>query len=234
MNLILLNQQDYIDDKRVRLSGRRFKHLHSVLNVASGDSLRVGKINDQIGTAKVVSVSKSHIELIVDLTVLPADPLGIDIIVALPRPLMFKRILYTATMMGVKKMHFIHSRRVEKSFWQSSSLKEEEIEQQCILALEQAGDTIMPEIHFHRRFKPFIEDKLPGISKGKQKILAHADVESVNPALTIPAVAVIGPEGGFSEYEVDVLCQQGFQLLNLGRRILRVDTAVTTVLAKFV
>ena len=66
-----------------------------------------------------------------------------------------------------------NSSRVEKSFWQSPFLQPEALEQQMILGLEQARDTLMPEIHLRKRFKPFVEDELGEIIKGSQALVAH-------------------------------------------------------------
>ena len=42
----------------------------------------------------------------------------------------------------------------------------------------------------------------------------------------------IGPEGGRIPYEIDLLAKAGLQPVQLGARILRVETAVTALLAR--
>ena len=42
----------------------------------------------------------------------------------------------------------------------------------------------------------------------------------------------IGPEGGWIPYEIDLLANAGLQPVQLGARILRVETAVTALLAR--
>jgi len=146
---------------------------------------------------------------------------------------MLKRIIQTATTMGVKKIYFIHSWKVEKSFWHSPWLNDEKIEENCILGLEQAKDTVMPEIHLRKRFKPFVEDELPDIAKASKKILAHPGESRACPMdIQQQTTLIIGPEGGFTPYEVDKLKEADFEAVHLGERILRVETAVPVLLGR--
>jgi RsmE family RNA methyltransferase len=50
--------------------------------------------------------------------------------------------------------------------------------------------------------------------------------------VTEPVTLAIGPEGGWIPYEVDLLNKAGLQPVQLGDRILRVETAVTALLAR--
>jgi RsmE family RNA methyltransferase len=47
-----------------------------------------------------------------------------------------------------------------------------------------------------------------------------------------PVTLAIGPEGGWIPYEVDLLAKAGLQPVQLGARILRVETAVTALLSR--
>ena len=78
---------------------------------------------------------------------------------------MVKRIVQTIATMGVKELYFINSYKVEKSFWQSPWLTEGKLLENIVLGLEQAMDTQLPKIHLRKRFKPFVEDELPGIGQ---------------------------------------------------------------------
>ena len=163
----------------------------------------------------------------------PPSPLPVTLIIALPRPKMLKRIIQTASTMGVKTLYFINSWKVEKSFWQSPWLSEEKLLENCILGLEQAKDTVLPEIHIKKLFKPFVEDELPEISADSKKILAHPGVETPCPInVQAHTTLIIGPEGGFTPYEVGKLEECGFQSVHLGNRILRVETAVPVLLSR--
>ena len=184
MNLILLSDSDFIAPNRVRLSGRRFAHIQDILKAEKGQSLTVGKINGLMGQGTVVSKTNDAIELEVKLDAKPPEALPLTLILALPRPPMLKRILFSAAMLGVKKIIILNFNRVEKSLWNSSSLKPQAIEEQLVLGLEQAKDTVMPEVILKKRFKPFVQDELPALIKGKLALVAHPDRDMVLPRVS--------------------------------------------------
>lgn len=233
MNLIILFKEDYIDKTRVRLSGRRYDHILNIHRAHCGDQLTVGLMDGLVGTGIIMMMNDVSVELDVCLDREPPPALPVTLLLAMTRPLVFKRLLQTITTLGVKKIIIFQSNRVEKSFWLSPVLKEEEICEQLILGLEQAKDTIMPEIIFKKQFKPFVEDELPGIIKGKIAIVAHPSGDGNYPEqINEELVLAIGPEGGFIPYEIEKLIECGFQLKSLGERILKVETVVPILLSK--
>ncbi len=86
---------------------------------------------------------------------------------------MLRRVLQTVAAMGVPKVVLVNSYRVEKSFWQTPFLEPEAIREQLILGLEQARDTVLPEIVIEKRFKPFVEDRLPAMTAGTLGLIGH-------------------------------------------------------------
>jgi len=233
MNLLLLFPKNMLSDSQARITGRQLQHIHSTLNVTKGDTLCVGLLNHNIGRARIEQINTEQATLSIDWQSEPPAPLPLKLIIALPRPKMLKRIVQTATTMGVKQLYFINSWKVEKSYWGSPWLSSEKMLENCILGLEQARDTRMPEIHLKPLFKPFVEDELPGIVKATQKLLAHPGSISPCPInVESETSLVIGPEGGFTPYEVNKLEGCGFRAVHLGERILRVETAVPALLAR--
>lgn len=233
MNLLLLEEADFIAADRVVLRDRRLTHMQEVHRSEVGDSLRVGRINGLMGSAELLRLEAAEAELRVTLDQSPPAKLPLTLVLALPRPKMLRRVFQTVATMGVSKVILVNSYRVEKSFWQTPFLEPEAIRENLILGLEQARDTVLPNIIIEKRFKPFVEDRLPAITEGSLGLVGHPGNYPACPrALSEPVTLAIGPEGGWIPYEIELLGKSGLQPVQLGERILRVETAVTALLAR--
>ncbi len=200
-----------------------------------GKKLIVGLINEKMGTGEVVNIDDESVRMKVCLDMEPPKPSNIEIVMAMPRPKVFKRIIQDLTTMGVKNIYIIKTWKVEKSFWNSPKLSEKSLKEAIVLGLEQGKDTIMPNIKIFKRFRPFLEDEIPGIIIGKKTIIAHP--VSDNSDIKIddkeqPIVLAIGPEGGFIDYEVEMFKRYGFECISLGDRILRVETVLPFLIGR--
>lgn len=236
MNIILLRKQDFIPNTNtVLIRDYRLTHIIKVLNPYVGQSLKVGLVGEKCGHGLVESIDPHVVKLRVFLDKSPPRRHQFDIILALPRPKMLRRILRTIAEYGVSNLHLINSARVEKSYWQSPLLKKEKIQEALIAGMERSKDPLMTSVHLHQRFRPFIEDQLGNIC-GTRKCWI-TDMSATQSAVELdiastPAVVMIGPEGGFVPFEVDLATAKIARSIHLGARVLSVDTAVTTVLAQ--
>ena len=233
MNIVLLLPEDMVSDSRARLTGRRFRHIVEVHRVAEGDDLTVGMLGGRTGTGRVIMLKDSAVELDISLDRDPPEPLPITVVLALPRPKVLRRVLRTLTVLGVKRIVLVNAARVEKSYWQSPFLEREEIRRQLVLGLEQARDTLLPEVLLRPRFKPFVEDELPGMARESLALAAHPGSGAACPRdVRRPVTLAVGPEGGFVPYEIDLLFARGFVAVSLGERVLNVETAVTALITR--
>ena len=136
MNLLLLEEADFITDDRVILRDRRLTHMQDVHRAVVGDSLRVGRIGGVMGNAQLLRLEAKEAELkILSLDQPPPEKLPLTLILALPRPKMLRRVLQTIASMGVPHVVLFNSYRVEKSFWQTPFLEPEAVREQLILGL---------------------------------------------------------------------------------------------------
>jgi RsmE family RNA methyltransferase len=233
VNLLLFTDADLADNGHLTVHGRQHQHLCQTLTVAVGDTVKVGAIGGLMGTGQVLATTADATTLSVTLSKPPPPPIPLKLILALPRPKMMRRVLQAVASLGIKEIHLINSYRVDKSFWQSPWLEPQATREQCLLGLEQCGDTLLPEVHLHKRFKPFVEDQLPAIIEGTRALVAHPYTATPCPVdLSEPATLAVGPEGGFIPYEIEKLETCGFAPVTLGARILRVETAIPVLIAR--
>ena len=232
MNIILLAPEDWLDEHTVCIDGRRHEHICGVLKAEIGDALRVGLLGGLRGSGTVIKQSDQDTHLRVNLVESPLPRHPYDLILALPRPKMLRRVFRTAAEMGVAHLYLINSARVEKSYWQSPLLQPDRIKAALTAGLERAGDTALPQVHLHPRFKPFIEDQLPGLIESSACWIAHPGAPEALATQSGEGLILLGPEGGFVPYEVELAQSMGAQPVRLSDRILSVDTAVTAALSQ--
>lgn len=234
MNIILLSPHDLIADNRACIkNSRQLEHIKHVHGAVLGDQLKVGLIDGNLGTGIITQFNDDAIYLDIDLQQTPPNALPLTLVLGLPRPKMMRRILQTVATLGVKQLHLINSYRVEKSYWQTPFLNADYIRDQLILGLEQGCDTRLPEVHLHKRFKPFVEDDLPAIAADTRALVAHPYTDVACPyQIDYSLTLAVGPEGGFIPYEIDLLEKCGFEAVHLGERIMRVETAVPYLLGR--
>lgn len=228
MNIVLFNESDFISTHEVQLRAQRhIEHFKRVHNETADQIFDVGVINGGMGKGRLVSLTNDSVILSVEQLAPPPPPLPLQVIMALPRPKMLKRSLQHLAALGVKSIYLINTYRVEKSFWSTPWLEEATVKEQLLMGIEQARDTIMPEVHLRKRFKPFVEDELKAICEGTEALVAHPYTQDVCPNnVDHPITLIVGPEGGFIPYEIDLLQNQGVRPVSLGQRILRVETVI--------
>ena len=99
----------------------------------------------------------------------------------------------------------------------------------------QAGDTRLPEVHVFRQFRPLVEDCLDDLCPAVVRVAAHPLATARIRDLTIRAgdrvLLAVGPDGGWTEFELGLLTGQGFVGVSMGPRTLRTDVACVALLA---
>ena len=239
MNRILFEKSE-ITDGVAEFTGERAAHIVEVLHSEVGDTVKTGELDGKIGTGvvkKIESVEskdgKSYvIRLELSHTGESLQPWA-DLILAPPRPRVFKRLLPQLAAMGVGDIVLVGAKKVEKAFWGATVLKEENYRPLLVDGLMQSGTTIVPRLELRRNFVRFIREELDSLYPDSTRIVAHPyDAEPIGEPPQGRLLIAIGPEGGWTGEEVELLKSKGFQCRSLGGRILRTDTATIALLAK--
>jgi RsmE family RNA methyltransferase len=228
MNLLLLRDDDFLADGTARLTGRRLLHAREVLRAAAGDVLRVGRLRGNVGTGEVLRLTGDELLLRCQLDAMPPTRPAIDLLLAMPRPKALRRILPALASIGVDRVVLSNAARVEKSYFDSKTLAQ--IDDLLALGLEQARDTVPPEVIVRDRLRPFVEDELAATFGECTRLLAHGAATQGVPRVSGRALIAIGPEGGWVPFELDLLARHGFSAFTLGPRPLRVEVAVPAAL----
>ncbi len=237
MNLILL-QPDEIDPSGVcRLSGRRAAHICTVLKPQEGKPLRIGLLNGPLGSGLVRRVEADGVELECTFEQDAPPRPCIDLVLAMPRPKVMKRLWAQLAALGVGRIVLLRAEKVERYYFDSHVLAPEFYNNLLIEGLQQARCTRLPEVCVRPLFKPFVEDELDALFPDQLRLLADPSGDAkladclAQAADETRVVLAIGPEGGWTPYELDHLCGHGFRLFGMGPRILRTDTATVGLLA---
>ena len=231
---------------------QQITHIKEVLKSKVGDSVTIAEMGGNIGKATIAQINTKEV-LLTDITLDKKPPAKLDltVILALPRPKVLRRLIMDMTSLGVNRLIIVNSYRTQKSYWQSPLLKR--IDEFVFEGLQQAIDTVPLEVEFQKRFKPFVEDDFPALLDGHKEqgnaVIAHPyasqswrsyldGLKSKNShenshKNSMPKVLCIGAEGGWIDYEVDLLCKHGCTSVSLGARILRTETVVNVLLGSW-
>lgn len=236
MNILLLPELDNNQSCISITDLDQINHVQQVLGLKAGDSLKVGSLRGKLGTAVIEAVSDKQLNLgQLNLDTMPPSKLDLTVVLALPRPKVLRRLIMDMTAIGVAEIILVNSYRTDKSYWQSPMLKR--IDQFVKEGLQQGVDTIPPKIQLKKRFKPFVEDELAPWANDRSLVVAHPySPLSFNKYIEqagLPQVLCIGAEGGWIDYEVSLLQDNGCQSVSIGSRILRTEAAVNALCGRY-
>ena len=212
------------------------RHVRTVLKAKVGDSLKVGIEGGNLGTATIAKIDNHAIELShIYCPTAPPNKLPLTLILALPRPKVLRRLIMDMTAIGAKHIILINSYRTDKSYWQSPML--DRLDEFMQAGLQQGCDTVKPQITLAKRFKPFVQDELPNLLLNKAGVVCHPSGQQTWQGYVVkhayPQLVCIGCEGGWIDYEIGLLAEQGVQAVSFGSRILRTEAMVNAVCGQY-
>ena len=236
VNLLLFEPGEIDDAGIVSLSDRRARHVQDVLRATTTQQLRIGTIDGPLGTARIQAIDGCSVTLQCTLDRdIPQRP-AVDLLLALPRPKVLRRLWAQLAAMGVGRIILTNAERVERNYFDTHVLRPDVYRPLLVEGLQQARDTRLPLVSVHRRFRVLVEDELSALSDASTRIFAHpatdrAIASAVGHGATQRVLLAVGPEGGWNPFELDLLARAGFTAVGMGPRTLRSDTACIALLA---
>jgi RsmE family RNA methyltransferase len=237
LNLLLLDPEEAGTTGETVLADRRARHLIGVLAVAPGATLRAAIVGGALGTATVLAVDAGAAPRVTVRFVAtgeaPPPAVGVDLIVAVPRPKVLSRVVQIAAAFGVGAIHLTRSWRVDKAYMSSPRLAPDALALDARLGAEQGGAPRLPAVTVHDRFMAMLE----AVPTRPRSIVLHprdaAPIErALAPGVATPVLAAIGPEGGWIDREVATFVDRGFTVVGIARPVLRVEAAVAALLGQ--
>lgn len=217
-----------IVDSTATLTGDEAKHLAKVLRAAPGEQVTLFAGDGWEHQAEIVEVRKSAVTFTIrdSCEVSRESARAVHIAVALPKGDRQRYLIEKCVELGVARVVPLIA---ERSVAQPAANALERCRRYVIEASKQCGRNLLMEIAAPCRAADFWPQH------SSHAYIAHP-LASSETELSVDAAAVhvaIGPEGGFTDQEVDAAEQTGWQRLSLGPRILRVETAALAVAAIF-
>ena len=216
----------------VLLEGKAHKHLKDVLRMKTGDSIILfnGNGNDYKSTIKEIT-KKSLIADIHEAHLKKNEsPLDLHLLQPLCSAEKMDLCIQKATELGANKITPFISTRVNINITKNR-LEKKMLHWHSVIqsACEQSGRAKLPVIHTPIPFNDCISNH----ANAEVKLIASPFTNTQDAFENKSAstcVCAIGPEGGFTEQEIDHAVELGFKHFQMGERILRLETAVISTI----
>ena len=227
------------DEKSVVLDADETLHLRDVLRLHPGDEVFVFDGAGHEFSCAVAAIDRNSSELEILSEVEPSrpeSPLNLSLAVALLKHEKFDLVVQKATELGVNRIIPVTSDRAEVrpradeqagkrvARWQRIALE----------AAKQSGRARVPEIATPVGFADFTQDKGEANLALMFAERAGQSLETVCENFTksrANLVALIGPEGGWTDAEIETAREGGGGIVTVGGRIMRAETAAIVIVA---
>lgn len=223
-------QRYFIKKKDFSLEDTDIRHIKKVMRMNINDLIEV-VYNNKLYICKITSLEPFNIKVIEKLDEDKKTKIELTVAVALVKEQKMDLILQKLTELGVSRIIPVSMERsivkLDKERFNKKKVRWESI---CKEASEQSKRTNIPIIEDIKSIKDLTKEdadlKLVASTKEKEKLLNYY-LQSIEDCAKI--IMVIGPEGGISDKEEDILVSNGYNRVSFGNLIFRVETATIYV-----
>lgn len=223
-------QRYFIKNKNMLLEESDIKHIKKVMRMNINDKIEV-VYNNKLHICEITSLEPFNIKVIEKLDEDKKTKIELTVAVALVKEQKMDLILQKLTELGVSRIIPVSMERsivkLDKERFNKKKVRWESI---CKEASEQSKRTNIPIIEDIKSIKDLTKEdadlKLVASTKEKEKLLNYY-LQSIEDCAKI--IMVIGPEGGISDKEEDILVSNGYNRVSFGNLIFRVETATIYV-----
>ncbi|HVG38631.1 MAG TPA: 16S rRNA (uracil(1498)-N(3))-methyltransferase [Pyrinomonadaceae bacterium] len=231
------------DRSRVTLAADEARHLRDVLRLRAGDEVYVF---DGAGAEYLCEVAEAGRSATIDLAVRHAveparreSPLDFTLGVALLKGEKFDLVVQKATELGVSRVVPLVTQRADVRLREErgeagAAKRAARFARLALEAAKQSGRARLPTIDAPVDLASFLKDDQPAAEH--LRVFFSERAGGSFPELSAAprpsfVTAVVGPEGGWEDAEIEAARSAGWQIVTLGGRILRAETAAIAVAA---
>ena len=229
--------EEQINGENAYIEGSDVNHIANVLRMKPGEELLISVKGDWDYLCKIVDIETDRVNLKVLESMEQRElPVNITLLQGIPKSDKLEMIIQKAVELGVSEIIPVKTKRVVvKIDEKKADTKVNRWNAIAESAAKQSKRSIIPKVYEPMSIdnglaivKDFGVKRIPyenadGIDKTR-KILDNMDK-------TKNIAVFIGPEGGFEESEVERIKNSGFEVITLGKRILRTETAGLALLS---
>lgn len=221
-----------VDGNFINITGDDVKHIYKVLRLKDGDKININNCKGEEFLAKINEITKSNVlcEIVEKVDVNNESPVKLHLYQGMPKAAKMDLIVQKATELGIMSITPVITERVIIK----NDLKEfKKIDRWNKIALEaskQCKRSIIPKVMEPIAFDSLLEQ----LKSVDLVVVPYENKEEVGIKTVIKKIAtndiksiaiIIGPEGGFEEEEIEKLSEAKAEIVTLGPRILRTETA---------
>jgi 16S rRNA (uracil1498-N3)-methyltransferase len=221
-----------IDGNNAIIDGEDVKHIYRVLRLQVGDKVSVNNSEgiEYIGQITSIDKKEVNINLLEENPINNESPVEVYLFQGLPKSTKMDLIVQKNTELGVKAITPIITKRVVVKTELKEFKKVDRWNKIALEASKQSKRSLVPQINVPIDFEQLLEElkKMDLVivpyenqeGYGIKKLIRNIEKKNIN-----KIGIIIGPEGGFEESEILKLEEIGAQIVTLGPRILRTETA---------
>lgn len=222
-----------ITAERVTLGGAEAHHLLHVMRAAVGEPVMLFDDSGAEFTAVIEKLARSEAEVrVVTRHEINRElPLQLSVAVALPKGDRQKWLVEKLTELGVATLVPLVTRR---GVAQPTGAALERLKRTVIEAAKQCGRNRLMRIAEPQVWSDWVSPAGGNRDSLERRLVAHPSgmpLRKIDLSAQLATRLAIGPEGGLADEEINAAAAEGWQLVDLGPRVLRVETAAIALSA---
>ena len=224
-------------DTHATIIGEDVRHIYKVLRVTQGEKVVINNLNGEEFLGEVENVNKQEvlIKILKKLDINNESKLNITLFQGIPKASKMDLIVQKCVELGVSQVIPTITNRVDIKI-KGDFKKLDRLNKIALEASKQSKRTIIPTVETVMEF----EDAIKSMENLDLVVVPYENatgfgIKSMVKTLDLSNVKnigiMVGPEGGFEEEEIEILKSKGANIVTLGPRILRTETAGFTCIA---